>query len=155
VCRGKKENEDVIEDRRNVFDLRRPRERAHRVDGDLSADSDVRLVRRAHEVAAWARRSNGAAREGAEEELLWGKGDLAAGLRHVAPPSSPSVGIVIGLLARETILLRRAYSCEHDWKPILGSPLGEEQCIRCTVIVTPEGKAKLARAAAAFHGQKP
>lgn len=51
---------------------------------------------------------------------------------------------MIGLLVRETILLRQAYTCNHVWKTLNAQ---EEQCGNCTIIATPEGKAKLEAAA--------
>jgi hypothetical protein len=56
----------------------------------------------------------------------------------------------IGLLARETILLRRAYDCAHQWEP---REPGWERCVRCGIEATPDGKAHLARMAARFHGR--
>ena len=44
---------------------------------------------------------------------------------------------MIGLLARGTVALRRAYDCEHVWKPWNAA---EDTCCKCGVIVTPEGK---------------
>ncbi len=53
----------------------------------------------------------------------------------------------------DTIRLRRAYDCErdglHEWKAVTPT---EEQCQRCSIIATPEGKKSLARMAAGFHG---
>ena len=62
---------------------------------------------------------------------------------------------MIGLLARETILLRRSYDCAHEWVPYAQEQPGsqEEQCVKCTIIATPEGKQHHARMAARFHGR--
>jgi hypothetical protein len=60
---------------------------------------------------------------------------------------------MIGLLVRETIALRRAYDCEHAWQPLSDASDGAQQCSRCGVIATPEGKRELARAADRFHGR--
>lgn len=48
---------------------------------------------------------------------------------------------MIGLLVRGTILLKRAQQCDHEWKRINET---EEQCQKCTVIVTEAGKKHLA-----------
>lgn len=58
---------------------------------------------------------------------------------------------MIGGLVRETIALRRAYDCTHAWKPLNA---GEDQCSKCAVIATPEGKVNLERMTRAFHGRK-
>lgn len=57
---------------------------------------------------------------------------------------------MIGLLARETIALRRAYDCEHVWQSWNAA---EDTCCKCGVIATPDGKKALARAADRFHGR--
>lgn len=57
---------------------------------------------------------------------------------------------MIGLLVRDTIALRRAYDCEHDWQRYNET---EEQCNRCLVIVTPAGKENLAKATERFFGR--
>lgn len=49
--------------------------------------------------------------------------------------------MTIGALVRETILLKRAYECDHEW---VHHSETEDQCVRCTVIATPEGKKYLA-----------
>ena len=60
--------------------------------------------------------------------------------------------MTVGGLVRETIALKRAYTCEHEWKPLNA---GEDQCQRCTVIATPEGKESLARISAHYRGKHP
>ncbi len=57
---------------------------------------------------------------------------------------------MIGLLARETIGLMRAYRCQHEWVRLNDQ---EEQCTRCTIIATQDGKKTLAVAAARFRGR--
>jgi ribosomal protein S27AE len=57
---------------------------------------------------------------------------------------------MVGKLVRETIQLRRSYDCKHEWTRINEK---EEQCSRCGVIVTEEGKKNLERMASAFHGK--
>lgn len=57
---------------------------------------------------------------------------------------------MIGLLVRDTIALRRAFDCKHDWKSINET---EEQCSHCLVIATPAGKENLAKAAERFYGR--
>ncbi len=47
----------------------------------------------------------------------------------------------VGGLVRETILLARANRCDHEWVSYSGT---EEQCTRCAVIATEEGKKELA-----------
>jgi hypothetical protein len=60
---------------------------------------------------------------------------------------------MIAGLVRETILLRRAFDCEHVWAS--SDRPGEETCTRCTVSVTPEGKVELQRLADRFHRRFP
>ena len=71
--------------------------------------------------------------------------------------------MTVGGLVRETVLLRRAYDCDHDWQPY-AEPVPPppsvgtgpaEQCTKCTVIVTAEGKKNLLAAADRFHGRPP
>ena len=52
--------------------------------------------------------------------------------------------MIVGQLVRETLALKRALACEHVWKAHNDR---EERCEACGVIVTPEGKAYLARLA--------
>lgn len=47
---------------------------------------------------------------------------------------------MIGVLVREAILMRRAEQCTHEWKRL--NEL-EEQCQKCTIIVTEAGKKHL------------
>ena len=54
----------------------------------------------------------------------------------------------VGIVVRETIQLQRAYACEHKWVPLNET---EEQCSRCSIIATPEGKTYLARIADRFR----
>lgn len=53
----------------------------------------------------------------------------------------------------ETIALRRAYDCEHDWRPVegIGGREPEEQCALCAVIATVSGKENLRMMAENFH----
>lgn len=53
--------------------------------------------------------------------------------------------MIVGLLVRETIALKRALRCEHDWTPLNET---EDRCRLCGVIATEEGKQALARIAA-------
>ncbi len=50
--------------------------------------------------------------------------------------------MIVGQLVRETLAISRAMVCEHDWKV---HNEREDQCEKCGVIATPEGKAHLAR----------
>ncbi len=43
-------------------------------------------------------------------------------------------------MVRETILLKRAAECPHEWEPLNER---EEQCKLCAGIATPEGKKNL------------
>ncbi len=62
---------------------------------------------------------------------------------------------MIGLLVRETILLRRAYGCEHSWEKTKEcKEPDEEQCIKCTIVATKEGKVNLERATNVFYGRR-
>lgn len=58
--------------------------------------------------------------------------------------------MTIGRLVSDTIQLRRAYSCDHDWRKFSDT---EEQCHKCGVICTEDGKKNLARMAARFFGR--
>lgn len=61
----------------------------------------------------------------------------------------------VGFVARANILLMRAQNCDHVWKRINDT---EEQCEKCTVIVTEEGKQRLAAQRAVrrcVHGVNP
>lgn len=51
--------------------------------------------------------------------------------------------MTVGQLVRETLQLQRALLCDHDWKPFAGES-NTEQCARCEVVATPEGKKHLA-----------
>lgn len=53
--------------------------------------------------------------------------------------------MIVGQVVRETLALKRALECEHEWAT---HSTTEEQCKRCLVIATAEGKATLARMAA-------
>jgi len=55
---------------------------------------------------------------------------------------------VIGQIVNHMVRMRRVHECEHEWKDIGG---GEEQCTRCTIIATPEGKVNLARITARYR----
>ena len=63
--------------------------------------------------------------------------------------------MIVAGIVMDTIRLRRAYDCErdqlHEWKPVTPT---EEQCQRCSIIATAEGKESLARMAASFHGYR-
>lgn len=49
---------------------------------------------------------------------------------------------MIGVLVRGAILLKRAQECDHVWARLNDT---EEQCQKCTVIVTEAGKQHLER----------
>ncbi len=49
---------------------------------------------------------------------------------------------MIGLLVRETILMARVFRCAHTWTK---HSEAEDQCSKCGVLATPEGKAELER----------
>lgn len=57
---------------------------------------------------------------------------------------------MIGLLVRETVALKRAFECEHEWAPYVhalpSNP--EDQCSKCGIIATPAGKIALQKIAA-------
>jgi len=58
----------------------------------------------------------------------------------------------VAALARQTILLIRAYRCEphHVWRPVNET---EDQCAKCGVIATATGKRNLAQMAARHFGR--
>ena len=56
----------------------------------------------------------------------------------------------VGFLVRHTILLQRVYLCDHEWGYLNDS---EEQCVRCSVIATLQGKDHLARMARTSNGR--
>jgi len=56
----------------------------------------------------------------------------------------------VAALCIDTIRLRSAYDCEHDWQRFSET---EDQCTRCSVIATPDGKVKLKQLADRFHGR--
>lgn len=80
----------------------------------------------------------------------------------------------IGSLVHNMIRIRRMYNCEHEWMPLKDPkeakmqdpelpPLcvpfyydpnePEEQCVRCGVIVTAEGKKNLAKETADYKAR--
>jgi hypothetical protein len=42
--------------------------------------------------------------------------------------------VIVGAIVRETILLRRAIDCAHEWHPT--TTIGSEACARCGVVAT-------------------
>lgn len=51
----------------------------------------------------------------------------------------------------DTIRVQRAYDCTHDWQRLNEK---EEQCTKCTIIATPDGKVRLQELAARYHRAK-
>lgn len=56
----------------------------------------------------------------------------------------------VAALVIDTIRLRRAYDCAHDWQRLNET---EEQCSKCTIIATPDGKKHLQMLSDRFHGR--
>lgn len=51
-------------------------------------------------------------------------------------------------LVRETVGLRRAYDCAHEW---VKASETEQQCARCGILATPLGKENLRAATERWH----
>lgn len=54
-------------------------------------------------------------------------------------------------LARETVALRRAYDCTHEWVRVNET---EEQCSRCGLVATEAGKANLRAMTVSWHRRR-
>ena len=72
--------------------------------------------------------------------------------------------MTIAGLVIETIALRRAYDCTHDWQPyaepnpptVSTDPTEPaERCTQCGIIATAKGKKNLQAMSDSFHGRRP